>query len=105
LNDVLRQQLVQTFSVNNNTRYPNSIVKAILLLSTFKKQVNSSTGNANAESEVAVVSYHETSDYNECTPGYKEANVDDTNIIDIAMMTVMSTVQPKMIRLANVKQL
>jgi hypothetical protein len=54
LNEVLRQQLVQTFSVNNNTCYPNSIVEAASLLSTFKKQVSNGNGSANARSEEAV---------------------------------------------------
>jgi hypothetical protein len=58
LNEVLRQQLVQTFSVINNTCYPNSIIEAVSLLSTFKKQVNNANGNANARSEEAVISYH-----------------------------------------------
>jgi hypothetical protein len=63
LNEVLRQQLVQTFSVNNNnTCYPNSIVKAVSLLCTFKKQVSNGNGSANAKSEEAVVSYHEIAD-------------------------------------------
>jgi hypothetical protein len=59
LNEVLRQQPVQTFSVNNNTCYPNSIIEAVSLLSTFKKQVNNAIGNVNARSEEAVISYHE----------------------------------------------
>jgi hypothetical protein len=60
LNDQLKQYLVQTFSVNNNTCYPNTRSDAISLLSTF---ANVRTANDDASTtEDVVVSYHKTKD-------------------------------------------
>jgi hypothetical protein len=65
LNERLREQLVQTYSVNNNTCYPNTVSEAVSLLSTFKKTTNSNGNNNNSNGSTvvkqdAMVSYHET---------------------------------------------
>jgi hypothetical protein len=63
LNERLREQLVQTYSVNNNTCYPNTISEAISLLSTFKKSTNNNGNNGNGSTVIkqdAMVSYHES---------------------------------------------
>ena len=52
LNDWAREQLSETFSVNNSTCYPNTISEALSLLSTFKNQKSK-------KEEVAVVLYNE----------------------------------------------
>jgi hypothetical protein len=74
LNDNARAELVKTYSVNNNSCYPNTISEALSLLVTFKmKPVN----NNNRTEDDAIVSYHET--FN--------SNNDDVNInndVDIA---------------------
>jgi hypothetical protein len=58
LNEQLREYLVHTYSVNNNSCYPNTISDAVSLLSTFTK---SPTNNNNAVTPAdAIVSYHET---------------------------------------------
>jgi hypothetical protein len=59
-NDRSRNELLETYSVNNNTCYPNTVSEALSLLATFKKQT-SNNANMKAE-EDAVVSYHETVD-------------------------------------------
>jgi hypothetical protein len=64
LNERLREQLVQTYSVNNNTCYPNTISEAVSLLSTFKKVTtnNGNNNNTNGNTVIkqdAMVSYHE----------------------------------------------
>jgi hypothetical protein len=61
-NKILSKQLVQTFSVNNNTYYPNNISITVSLLSTtFSKPSNISNGNNGSKepTEDAVVSYYE----------------------------------------------
>jgi hypothetical protein len=58
LNDRVREQLLETFSVNNNTCYPNTVSEAVSLLSTFKKKASNNSNN-NVANE-AVVSYHES---------------------------------------------
>jgi hypothetical protein len=65
LNERLREQLVQTYSVNNNTCYPNTVSEAVPLLSTFKKATNNNGNNNNSNGSTvvkqdAMVSYHET---------------------------------------------
>jgi hypothetical protein len=59
LNEQLKEYLVRTFSVNNNTCYPNNRSDAVSLLSTF---ANVRTVNDNTSTEAAVVSYHEADD-------------------------------------------
>jgi hypothetical protein len=56
LHDGAREQLLETYSVNNSTCYPNTISEALSLLSTFKNQ--KPNGNKKAD-DGAVVSYHE----------------------------------------------
>jgi hypothetical protein len=55
LNDRACEQLIETYSVNNNACYPNTINKALSLLSTFRKANNNSKID-----DDAMVSYHET---------------------------------------------
>jgi hypothetical protein len=78
LNDQAREQLIETYSINNNACYPNTINKALSLLSTFKKP----TSNKKTDDD-AVVSYHETNaDYD---TDHDTVNHDDTieqNIIE-----------------------
>jgi hypothetical protein len=80
LNEQLREYLVHTFSVNNNTCYPNTISDAVSLLSTFAKSTN--TTNITPSHEDAVVSYHESEDTvnydNDSQPNIIECNdIDD----------------------------
>jgi hypothetical protein len=60
LNEQLKEYLVETFSVNNNTCYPNNRSDAVSLLSTFANVRNVSDNTSNADE--AVVSYHEAED-------------------------------------------
>jgi hypothetical protein len=86
LNKRLREYLVQTFSVNNNTCYPNTISDAISLLTTFNKGGDVSNGsNDNVSKEEACVAYHETltSDNNDT-----DTIVDDTIEHDEAGITI-----------------
>jgi hypothetical protein len=70
LNKRLREYLVQTFSVSNNTCYPNTISDAVSLLTTFKQGGDAS--NDNTSKDDAVVSYHKT-----------DANVlDDNGVVE-----------------------
>jgi hypothetical protein len=72
INDRAREQLLETYSVNNSTCYPNTISEALSLLSTFKNQKPTSNGNSNKKADDgAVVSYHEAT------------NEDDANTDDI----------------------
>jgi hypothetical protein len=57
LNEQLREYLVHTYSVNNNSCYPNTISDAVSLLSTFTKAP--AVNNNTAAVADAVVSYHE----------------------------------------------
>jgi hypothetical protein len=58
LNDRVREQLLETFYVNNNTCYPSTVSEAVSLISTFKKKTSNNSNN-NVDNE-AVVSYHES---------------------------------------------
>jgi hypothetical protein len=60
LNEQLKEYLVKTFSVNNNTCYPNNRSDAVSLLSTFANVRNTNDSTSNADE--AVVSYHEAED-------------------------------------------
>jgi hypothetical protein len=60
LNEQLREYLVHTYSVNNNTCYPNNISDAVSLLSTFAKATVASNGAPSSDD--AVVSYHEANE-------------------------------------------
>jgi hypothetical protein len=60
LNEQLKQYFVQTFSVNNNTCYPNTRSDAVSLLSTFANA--KIVDNNKSTTEDAVVSYHESED-------------------------------------------
>jgi hypothetical protein len=80
LNEQLREYLVHTFSVNNNTCYPNTISDAVSLLSTFAKSRNAT--NIAPSHEDVVVSYHESEDTvnydNDFQPNIIECNdIDD----------------------------
>ena len=70
LNDRAREQLSETFSVNNSTCYPNTISEAMSLLSTFKVQKK--------KEEVAVVSYHETT-VNDIVDDVDSTTINDHN--------------------------
>ena len=81
LNEQLREYLVHTFSVNNNTCYPNTISDAVSLLSTFAKSTNAT----NTTLDDAVVSYHESNNHvdsyiDDDQPDIIECN--DTNHIE-----------------------
>jgi hypothetical protein len=82
LNEQLREYLIHTFSVNNNTCYPNTISDAVSLLSTFTKSTNAT--NITPSNEDAVVSYHESEDTviydDDSQPGIIECN--DTDNIE-----------------------
>jgi hypothetical protein len=74
LNEQLREYLIHTYSVNNNTCYPNTISDAVSLLSTFKKASAITNGGS---PEDAVVSYHEMEmDYN----NDEECDDDDNDV-------------------------
>jgi hypothetical protein len=73
-NDRDRNELLEKYSVNNNTCYPNTVSEALSLLATFKKQT-SNNANRKAEEDV-VVSYHETVD------SYDAHSDDITSIVD-----------------------
>jgi hypothetical protein len=57
LNEQLKEYLVHTYSVNNNSCYPNTISDAVSLLSTFTKAPVTTTTTPVVKD--AVVSYHE----------------------------------------------
>jgi hypothetical protein len=59
LNDNARAELVKTYSVNNNSCYPNTVSKALSLLVTSKMKP---TNNNNRTEDEAIVSYHEMAD-------------------------------------------
>jgi hypothetical protein len=52
----LKEYLVKTFFLNNNTCYPNNRSNAVSLLSTFANVCNANDNTSNADE--AVVSYH-----------------------------------------------
>jgi hypothetical protein len=59
LNGCVREQLfMETFSVNNNTCYHDTVSEAVSLLSTFKKKTNNNSNNT-VTNEI-VVSYHKS---------------------------------------------
>jgi hypothetical protein len=58
MNEKLREHLVQAFSVNNNTCYPNNISDAVSLLSTFAKTEDTPSNVSPVDD--AVASYHES---------------------------------------------
>jgi hypothetical protein len=63
LNNRARNELLETYSVTNNTCYPNTISEALSLLATFKSPANNnpnSNDNNKSTEEEALVSYHET---------------------------------------------
>jgi hypothetical protein len=65
LNDNARAELVKTYSVNNNSCYPNTVSEALSLLVTFKMKPGNNNNNNNNNNRIedeAVVSYHETVD-------------------------------------------
>jgi hypothetical protein len=81
LNDRAREQLLETYSVNNNTCYPNTISEALSLLSTFKNQ--KPNGNKKAD-DVAVVSYHEATiedDIDDNIDDIDDAVINDDDIV------------------------
>jgi hypothetical protein len=86
-NDRARNELLETYSVNNNTCYPNTVSEALSLLATFKKQT-SNNANTKAEEDV-VVSYHETIESYDDHPDDITSMVDDviTNTDDITSDT------------------
>jgi hypothetical protein len=59
LNNRVRNELSETYSVNNDACYPNTISEALSLMATFKSPVNN---NSSPTEDDAVVSYHETND-------------------------------------------
>jgi hypothetical protein len=74
LNEQLREYLVHTYSVNNNSCYPNTISDAVSLLSTFTKApINSNSAVTPVD---AIVSYHETEEEN-------VIEFDDVSLTDI----------------------
>jgi hypothetical protein len=92
LNKQLREHLVQTFSVDNSTCYPNTISDAISLLTTFNKGDDASNrSNDNVSKEEAYVAYHETlTDDNDDT----DTIVDDTIKQDEAGITINDDIEP-----------
>jgi hypothetical protein len=83
LNEQLREYLVHTYSVNNNSCYPNTISDAVSLLVTFTKAP--AVNNNAATPADAVVSYHEADEdiieYDDISqPDVEEDN--DANHVD-----------------------
>jgi hypothetical protein len=61
-NNRARNELLETYSVTNNTCYPNTISEAMSLLATFKNATTNSNTNGNGNNspdDEPVVSYHE----------------------------------------------
>jgi hypothetical protein len=81
---LLREHLVQTYSINNSTCYPNTISEAVSLLSTFKKAEhasnNSTNDNNNSSEDDVVVSYHESEEYVICDNDDIQPYHDDTTV-------------------------
>jgi hypothetical protein len=71
LNDRLRDHLIQTCSVSNSTCYPNTVNKAVSLLSTFKKAAGNNTTNNNNnsfEDDVVVACHVSEDNINDTSP-------------------------------------
>jgi hypothetical protein len=85
LNERVREELAETYSVTNSTCYPNTISEALSLLATFKKVPNKSSA-AKADDD-AIVSYHENIDHDDIADDSiedKEISIEDKDIsIDI----------------------
>jgi hypothetical protein len=76
LNERVRNELLETYSVNNSGCYPNTISEAISLLATFKKPVNTNPNANNKAEDEALVSYHEMIEHVDVV---EEHIVDHTN--------------------------
>jgi hypothetical protein len=84
LNERVRTEMIETYSVNNNTCYPNTISEAMSLLATFKKVVNNNPnpGVNSKTDEEALVSYHETVDHSD------DITTDSNEIVETDKQTI-----------------
>jgi hypothetical protein len=92
LNEQLREYLVHTYSVNNNTCYPNSISDAVSLLSTFAKATvaNNAAPSSIEKDGVDVIVQPDFIEHNEVDPVEYETTKDDREVTFSA--NVMATV-------------
>jgi hypothetical protein len=79
LNEQACEQLVETYSINNNACYLNTISEALSLLSTFKKPASASNKKSDDD---AVVSYHETSTANNTTDHNDIIEQDSVDVVN-----------------------